>query len=72
MLLLVVVLFLANAVSVKRERDAKQAAETAINMASAIDRLRFQMMQNRLALDGYVLTGGPGPLGNFTRRRGSF
>jgi methyl-accepting chemotaxis protein len=65
MLLLVVVLFLANAVSVKRERDAKQAAETAINMASAIDRLRFQMMQNRLALDGYVLTGGPGPLSNF-------
>ena len=41
MLLLVVVLFVANLVSVFRERSAKTAAETALNMASAIDRLRL-------------------------------
>lgn len=65
MICLVVMLFVANAISVRREREAKAAAQTALDMASAIEKLRFQMMQNRLALDGYVLTGSPDPLTQF-------
>lgn len=65
LLLLVVVLFGANFLSVMRERSAKAAAQSALDMAAAIDKLRFQMMQNRLALESYVLTGGPEPLGQF-------
>ena len=65
MLLLVIALFCANFVSVMRERSAKAAAQSAIDMAASIDKLRFQMMQNRLALESYILTGGPEPLGQF-------
>jgi methyl-accepting chemotaxis protein len=65
MLLLVLVLFLANVFSLSRESDAKKAAENALGMAGAIDTLRFQMMQNRLALESYVLTGSPEPLSQF-------
>ena len=72
MLALVVALFAANVVSVIRERDAKQAAETAISMASAIEKLRFQMMLNRQALQSYVLTGSPEPLGQFRAGMESF
>ncbi len=65
MLLLVVALFFANFLSVMRERSAKAAAQSALDMAASIDKLRFQMMQNRLSLESYVLTGGPEPLGQF-------
>ena len=65
MLLLVIALFGASFVSVMRERSAKAAAQSALDMAASIDKLRFQMMQNRLALESYVLTGGPEPLGQF-------
>ena len=65
MLALVVVLFFANLVSVLREMSAKSAAQKALDMAASIDHLRFQMMQNRLALEGYVLTGSPDPLNQF-------
>ncbi|ABF40775.1 methyl-accepting chemotaxis sensory transducer [Candidatus Koribacter versatilis Ellin345] len=62
---LVVVLFIASFLSVMRERSAKAAAQTAIDMQSAIEKLRMQMMENRVALAGYVLTGGPAPLAKF-------
>ena len=65
MICLVVLLFGANVISVMRERDAKHAAQAALDMAGAIDKLRFQMMQNRMALESYVLTGGPEPLARF-------
>jgi methyl-accepting chemotaxis protein len=65
MLLLVVVLFGANLISVGREVSAKKAAQSALDMSAAIDKLRFQMMQNRLSLESYVLTGGPDPLSQF-------
>ena len=65
MLLLVVVLFITNILSVVREKGAKNAAANALAMAGAIDSLRFQMMQNRLSLESYVLTGSPDPLSQF-------
>ena len=49
-LLMVVVLFFVNIVAMYRERSTKAAAE-------ATDRIRFQMMQNRLYLSNYLLSG---------------
>jgi methyl-accepting chemotaxis protein len=72
MLALVVVLFITNILSVFREKGAKSASENALAMASAIDTLRFQMMQNRLSLESYVLTGSPEPLNQFRSGMDSF
>ena len=47
-LAMVVVLFLVNLVAVQREHSAKAAASQALQMAQTNDKIRFQMMQNRL------------------------
>jgi methyl-accepting chemotaxis protein len=56
-LLMVVVLFLVNLVAMYRERSAKSAASQALQMAENTDRVRFQMMENRLYLGNYLLSG---------------
>ena len=56
-LAMVVVLFLVNLVAVQREHSAKAAASQALQMASTTDKIRFQMMQNRLYLSNYLLSG---------------
>ncbi|MGH9498673.1 MAG: methyl-accepting chemotaxis protein [Terriglobales bacterium] len=56
-LAMVVVLFLVNLVAVQREHSAKAAASQALQMAQTNDRIRFQMMQNRLYLSNYLLSG---------------
>ena len=56
-LLMVVVLFLVNLVAMYRERAAKAAASQALQMADTTDRIRFQMMENRLYLGNYLLSG---------------
>jgi len=56
-LAMVVVLFLVNYVAVQREHGAKAAASQAIELADATDRVKFQMMQNRLYLSNYLLSG---------------
>src|SRR5580658_4472557 len=56
-LAMVVVLFLVNLVAVQREHSAKAAASQALKMADTTDRVRFQMMQNRLYLSNYLLSG---------------
>ncbi len=56
-LAMVVVLFLVNYVAVQREHGAKNAASQALELADATDRIRFQMMQNRLYLSNYLLSG---------------
>src|ERR1700730_12235430 len=53
----VVVLFVVNLWSVHREHSAKAAASQALELADATDRIRFQMMQNRLYLTNYLLSG---------------
>ena len=55
-LLMVVVLFLVNLVAMYRERAAKAAASQALQMADTTDRIRFQMMENRLYLGNYLET----------------
>jgi methyl-accepting chemotaxis protein len=56
-LAMVVVLFLVNLTAVYREHSAKAAAARALQLADASDRVRFQMMQNRLYLSNYLLSG---------------
>jgi methyl-accepting chemotaxis protein len=56
-LAMVVVLFLVNWVAVQREHSAKAAASQALKMAETTDKVRFQMMQNRLYLSNYLLSG---------------
>jgi methyl-accepting chemotaxis protein len=56
-LAMVVVLFLVNMVAVQREHAAKSAAAGSLQMAEATASVRFQMMQNRLFLGNYLLSG---------------
>src|SRR6476646_785284 len=56
-LVMVVVLFAVNLVAVYREHSAKAAASQALQLADATDKIRFQMMQNRLYLTNYLLSG---------------
>ena len=56
-LAMVVVLFAVNMIAVKREHSAKAAAQQTIDLSDATDHVRFQMMQNRLFLGNYLLSG---------------
>jgi methyl-accepting chemotaxis protein len=56
-LAMVVVLFLVNLVAVQREHAAKAAATASLDMAEATDSVKFQMLQNRLFLNSYLLSG---------------
>ncbi|MGB9282729.1 MAG: HAMP domain-containing protein, partial [Candidatus Sulfotelmatobacter sp.] len=54
---LVVVLFIVNLLAVQREHAAKAAATASLQLADATNEVRFQMMQNRLYLSNYLLSG---------------
>jgi methyl-accepting chemotaxis protein len=54
---MVVVLFLVNLLAVQREHAAKAAATASLELADATNEMRFQMMQNRLYLSNYLLSG---------------
>jgi methyl-accepting chemotaxis protein len=56
-LLAVVVLFIVNLLAVQREHAAKAAAAASLQLADTTDAARFQMMQNRLYLSNYLLSG---------------
>jgi methyl-accepting chemotaxis protein len=56
-LLTVVFLFLVNWRAVTREHEAKKAAGASLELAEATDLVKFQMMQNRLYLSNYLLSG---------------
>src|ERR1700737_3148021 len=56
-LTMVVVLFLVNLVAVQREHAAKAAAAASLQLTDATNAIRFQMMQNRLHLSNYLLSG---------------
>src|SRR5947209_3462066 len=56
-LAMVVVLFLVNMIAVQREHAAKASAQQSMEMSDATDSVRFQMMQNRLFLSNYLLSG---------------
>ena len=54
---MVVVLFIVNLMAVHREHAAKDAAKVSLELADATNEVRFQMMQNRLYLSNYLLSG---------------
>jgi methyl-accepting chemotaxis protein len=54
---MVAVLFIVNLVAVQREHAAKDAASASLELADATNQVRFQMMQNRLYLSNYLLSG---------------
>src|ERR1700730_10337219 len=56
-LTMVVVLFLVNLVAVQREHAAKAAAAASLQITDATNAVRFHMMQNRLYLSNYLLSG---------------
>ncbi len=56
-LAMVLVLFLVNYLAVQREHSAKAAASEALRRAESTDRIRSQLMQNRLYLSSYLLSG---------------
>src|SRR5438477_3694241 len=56
-LFMVLVLLGVNLIAVQREHSAKSAAAQALQMTDNTDAIRFQMMQNRLYLSNYLLSG---------------
>jgi methyl-accepting chemotaxis protein len=56
-LAMVVVLFLVNLLAVQREHSAKAAAAASLQLKDNTNAERFQMMQNRLYLSNYLLSG---------------
>ena len=56
-LAMVVMLFLITVVAVRHERSAKAGATQSLNLATSMDKINFQMMQNRLYLGNYLLSG---------------
>jgi len=54
---MVVVLFLVIMVAVQREHATKAAAQASVELTAATNAVRFQMMQNRLYLSNYLLSG---------------
>src|SRR5271165_1249761 len=56
-LAMVLVLFLVNWLAVQREHAAKAAAAASLELADTTNAVRFQMMQNRLYLSNYLLSG---------------
>jgi methyl-accepting chemotaxis protein len=53
----VLVLLAVNLIAVRREHETKAAAQRSVEMAEATSAVRFQMMQNRLHLQNYLLSG---------------
>ncbi len=56
-LAMVLVLFLVNWSAVQREHSAKAAAAASSELRDITNNVRFQMMQNRLYLSNYLLSG---------------
>jgi methyl-accepting chemotaxis protein len=56
-LAIVLVLFLVNYLAVQREHSAKAAASEALQRAESTDKIRYQIMLNRLFLSSYLLSG---------------
>jgi len=56
-LLTVVILLVVNLLAVWREHATKAAAQRSMDMTEATSQVRFEMMQNRLHLQNYLLSG---------------
>src|SRR5690349_13511982 len=54
---MVLLLFIVNWLAVRREHAAKDAATASLRLADTTNAVRFQMMQDRLYLSNYLLSG---------------
>ncbi len=54
---MVLLLFIVNYLAVRREHAAKDAAQASLKLEDITNSIRFQMMQNRLYLSNYLLSG---------------
>ena len=54
---MVLLLFIVNWLAVRREHAAKDAAAASMKLAETTNAVRFQMMQDRLYLSNYLLSG---------------
>ncbi|HLZ41147.1 MAG TPA: methyl-accepting chemotaxis protein [Candidatus Sulfotelmatobacter sp.] len=54
---MVLLLFIVNWLAVRREHAAKDAAAASLKLAETTNQVRFQMMQDRLYLSNYLLSG---------------
>jgi len=53
----VLLLLAINLIAVQREHETKAAAQRSIDMTEVTSSVRFEMMQNRLHLQNYLLSG---------------
>src|SRR5438132_7100541 len=53
----VLLLLAINLIAVQREHETKAAAQRSMDMTQATSSVRFEMMQNRLHLQNYLLSG---------------
>src|SRR5271167_632901 len=56
-LAIMLALFVVNILTVLREHTARSAAASTLNDVQTIENIRFQMMENRLFLENYLLSG---------------
>jgi methyl-accepting chemotaxis protein len=61
-LAIIAVLFLINIVAVQREHTAREATGRSLETAQSYERIRYQMMQNRLDLRNFLLSGDSGDI----------
>src|SRR6266404_3127671 len=54
---ILVLLFIINITVVLRERSASEAASAALETVQSLEAVQFRLMQNRLFLQDYLLTG---------------
>jgi CHASE3 domain sensor protein len=57
LLLVMAIVFGISTFSMFRERAAKTALSNALDLSQSTESVRHQMMENRLALSNYLLTG---------------
>jgi methyl-accepting chemotaxis protein len=65
-LAIVVMLFLTNMLALHREHRTREAMGMALDSAQSVESIRFQMMQNRVYLGNYLLSGDGRELDNIT------
>src|SRR5512133_1215817 len=54
---IVILLFLVNVIAIQREHSARNATASSMEVAQLNESIRFQMMENRLDLRNYLLSG---------------
>src|SRR6202521_1341972 len=57
LLIVMLVVFIFSTIAMFRERGAKTSLSNALDLSQATENVRHQVIENRLALSNYLLTG---------------